>query len=59
MFHVKVDDLKRLLIWRTRSFVSKRLEKWAAESRNVLTESQVMALKEMKEEKKLGGEIES
>ncbi len=37
----------------------RRLEKWAAEHGNVLTESQVKALEEMKEEKEAGGEIES
>ncbi len=37
----------------------KRLEKWAAEEGNVLTESQVQALEEAKEEKEARGEIES
>jgi len=36
-----------------------RLEKWAVEHGSVLTESQVKALEEMKEEKEAGGEIES
>lgn len=37
----------------------KRLEKWAAENNNVLTESQVCALEEAKEEKEAEGEIET
>ena len=37
----------------------KRLEKWAAENSEVLTESQVKALEEAKEEKEAHGEIES
>ena len=37
----------------------KRLEKWAAENGDVLTESQVKALEEAKEEKEAHGEIES
>jgi transposase InsO family protein len=37
----------------------KRLEKWAAEEGKVLTESQVRALEEAKEEKEARGEIES
>ena len=37
----------------------KRLEKWAAEEGNVLTESQIQALEQAKEEKKSRGEIES
>ena len=37
----------------------KRLEKWAAEEGNILTESQVRALEEAKEEKEARGEIES
>ena len=37
----------------------KRLERWAAEEGNVLTESQVKALEEAKEEKEARGEIES
>lgn len=37
----------------------KRLEKWAAEHSEVLTESQVKALEEAKEEKEAHGEIES
>ena len=36
-----------------------RLEKWAAENNNVLTESQVRALEERKEEKEACGEIET
>lgn len=37
----------------------KRLEKWAAENTEVLTESQVKALEEAKEEREAHGEIES
>jgi hypothetical protein len=37
----------------------KRLEKWAAETGKVLTESQVQALEKAKEEKEAAGEIES
>jgi len=37
----------------------KRLEKWAAEEGNVLTDSQVQALEEAKEKKETRGEIES
>jgi len=37
----------------------KRLEAWAAENTNVLTESQVKALEEAKEEKEVYGEVES
>ncbi len=37
----------------------KRLEKWASEEGNILTESQVQALEEAKEEKEAIGEIES
>jgi len=37
----------------------KRLEKWAAEEKNILTESQVQALEAAKEEKQAHGEIES
>ena len=37
----------------------KRLEKWAAENNNILTESQVQALEEAKEEKEAQGEIET
>lgn len=37
----------------------KRLEKWAAENSNVLTESQVNALEAAKEEKQAHGEIET
>jgi len=37
----------------------KRLEKWAAENSDVLTESQVQALEEAKQEKEAHGEIES
>lgn len=37
----------------------KRLEKWAAENNQVLTESQVRALEEAKEEKEAQGEIET
>ncbi|RLG44075.1 MAG: IS481 family transposase [Thermoproteota archaeon] len=37
----------------------KRLEKWAAEHGNILTESQVQALEKAKEEKEAWGEIES
>jgi transposase InsO family protein len=37
----------------------KRLEKWAAENSEVLTESQVQALEEAKQEKEAHGEIES
>lgn len=37
----------------------KRLEKWAAENANILTESQVQALENAKEEEKVHGEIDS
>jgi transposase InsO family protein len=37
----------------------KRLEKWAAENTGVLTESQVQALEEAKQEKEAHGEVES
>ena len=37
----------------------KRLEAWAAENANILTESQVKALEEAKEEKEVYGEVES
>ena len=37
----------------------KRLEAWAAENTNVLTESQIKALEEAKEEKEVYGEVES
>ncbi len=37
----------------------KRLEKWAAENSNVLTESQVQALESAKEEKQAHGEVET
>lgn len=37
----------------------KRLEKWAAENNGILTESQVQALEEAKEEKAAHGEIET
>jgi transposase InsO family protein len=37
----------------------KRLERWAAENTEVLTESQVKALEEAKEEKEAHGEVES
>jgi transposase InsO family protein len=37
----------------------KRLEKWAAENSNILTENQVQALEKAKEEKEALGEIES
>jgi transposase InsO family protein len=37
----------------------KRLEAWAAENTNILTESQVKALEEAKEEKEVYGEVES
>jgi len=36
-----------------------RLEKWSAETKNILTESQVQALEDAKEEKQAYGEIES
>jgi transposase len=36
-----------------------RLEKWSAENQNILTESQVQALEDAKEEKQAYGEIES
>jgi transposase InsO family protein len=37
----------------------KRLEQWAAENTNILTESQVRALEEAKEEREAYGEVES
>ena len=37
----------------------KRLEKWSAENNNILTESQVQALEQAKEEKEAHGEIET
>lgn len=42
-----------------RSLRLKRLEKWAAEEGHVLTESQVQALEQAKEEKEAHGEIET
>lgn len=42
-----------------RSLRLKRLEKWAAEQGNILTESQVQALEQAKEEKEAHGEIET
>jgi len=43
----------------TRKLRLKRLEQWAAENTDVLTESQVRALEQAKEEKEAHGEIES
>lgn len=43
----------------TKSLRLKRLEKWSAENTNVLTESQVQALEEVKQEKEIHGEIET
>lgn len=37
----------------------KRLEQWAAENSNILTESQIQALEEAKEEREAHGEVES
>ena len=37
----------------------RRLEKWSAEENNILTESQVQALEEKKQEKEAHGEIET
>lgn len=37
----------------------KRLEQWAAENTNILTESQVQALEQAKEEREVHGEVES
>ena len=37
----------------------KRLEKWSAEKNNILTESQVQALEEKKQEKEAHGEVET
>jgi len=37
----------------------KRLEQWAADNANILTESQVQALEDAKEEKQVHGEVES
>jgi transposase InsO family protein len=37
----------------------KRLEQWAAENANILTESQIQALETAKEEKEICGEVES
>ena len=42
-----------------RSLRLRRLEKWAAEHNNVLTESQVQALEQAREEKAAAGEIEA
>jgi len=42
-----------------RSLRLKRLEKWAAEKGNILTENQVQALEQAKEEKEGHGEIET
>ncbi|HYA88842.1 MAG TPA: IS481 family transposase [Nitrospirota bacterium] len=42
-----------------KSFRLKRLEKWAAENSNILTESQVQALEQAKEDKEVYGEVES
>lgn len=43
----------------TKDLRLKRLEKWAAENKNILTESQVQALEDKKEEKEAHGEIET
>jgi len=43
----------------TKGLRLKRLEKWAAENAGILTESQVQALEEAKEERQAHGEIES
>jgi hypothetical protein len=43
----------------TKGLRLKRLEKWAAENAGVLTEEQVQALEEAKEEREVHGEIES
>jgi transposase InsO family protein len=43
----------------TKGLRLKRLEKWAAENAGILTEAQVQALEEAKEEKEVHGEIES
>lgn len=43
----------------TRKLRLKRLEKWAAEEGNLLTENQVHALEKAKEEKEAHGEIET
>ena len=43
----------------TKALRLKRLEKWAAENAGVLTESQVQALEDAKEEKESHGEVES
>ena len=42
-----------------RSLRLKRLEKWAAQEKNILTENQLAALESAKEEKQAHGEIES
>lgn len=44
---------------RTKADRLKRLEKWAAEEKRILTESQVQALENAKEEKEAHGEIET
>ena len=44
---------------KTKGLRLKRLEKWSAEHGEVLTESQVQALENAKEEKQAHGEIES
>lgn len=43
----------------TKSLRLKRLEQWAAEHTNILTESQIQALEQAKEEREAHGEVES
>lgn len=43
----------------TKSLRLKRLEQWAAENTNILTESQIQALEQAKEEQEAHGEVES
>jgi len=43
----------------TKSLRLKRLEQWAAENTNILTESQIQALEQAKEEREAYGEVES
>jgi len=43
----------------TKSLRLKRLEQWAAENTNILTESQIQALEQAKEEREAHGEVES
>jgi hypothetical protein len=54
--------VQNLWLWHNlqiKSLQLKRLEVWAVENTNILTESQVKALEETKEEQKVYGEVEN